>query len=341
MAPRFTIANDPCCICGSSQSEFLYEIPYPQHKYPGMFVLRQCKSCGLIFNSPRLDDSGIRKLYNENYYFFQRQDAAEFKRIVDVYLRTAALVEDTISERRVLEIGCGKGYLLVLLKKLGWEIEGVEISSSAVNYARNKFGIEIFNGSLEEYDLYHPNVSYPLVLAIDLIEHVPDPRRFVGVLKNKVGQNGLLIIDTPNGDAHNISVCREKWKGFNPFHIYIFNIANLTRLLEEYGFSIVNAFSYGNEHCKVYEEIPPVENKAKTALKQILSNLKLLKTTQRIHRFIRSPLKEEFDCETTLSQLVERIRKEKNYFNTPDSRGKLAPARKGDNFVLLAGKKVS
>lgn len=337
----FIVSNQPCCVCGFSESEPLYEILYPQHNYPGKFVLRRYKSCGLIFNSPRLNNGALRNLYNENYYFFQRKDSAEFERIKEVYLRTVALVEKDVRDKRVLEVGSAKGYLLALLKKLGWEVVGVEISSSAVNYAREKFGLQVFNTTLEEYVLSYPHVSYPLVLAIDLIEHVPNPRSFVEALAKKVEQNGFLVVDTPNGDAYNIFLAREKWKGFNPFHIYIFNLSSLTKLLDEHGFKVVNAFSYGNSPYEPKNDVLSLWSGGKIVVKHFLSRLKLLEPARKIYRVIRPIPQEEFDTEVGLSRLIERVRQEGNYFHTPDSRGELASGNKGDNFVIIARKIAS
>lgn len=257
--------------------------------------------------------------------------------MADVYARTVALVEKDIRDRRVLEIGSGKGYLLALLKKMGWDVQGVEISPSAANYSREKFNIRVFNGSLEEYDFSFPDTSYSLVLAIDLIEHVPDPRRFMEVLKGKVEKKGLLILDTPNGDAHNISIWGSKWKGFNPFHLYIFDIANLTSLLNDNGFQVLKAFSYGNSPSHPVEESVIIENLTKKMLKNALNQWGLLSFARRIYRKLQY-IPREPDLDNFLSAIIGRIQK-KTYFDTPDSQGELAVGMKGDNFVVIAEKK--
>ncbi len=79
--------NDPCCVCHTSGNSPLFTMRYPYHRYPGTFTLRKCNSCGLIFNSPRIIDEELFKLYGKSYYFHNRSDAEEFRRIAGVYLR--------------------------------------------------------------------------------------------------------------------------------------------------------------------------------------------------------------------------------------------------------------
>jgi SAM-dependent methyltransferase len=199
-----SLNNEPCCICGQTRSLLVQEATYPEHGYPGSFCLRKCSECGLLFNSPRLDDAELGQLYGRNYYFFNRPDASELQRIVPMYARTIALVADKVAAKVTLDVGCGRGYLPAVLSKLGWDARGVEISREASQYARRRFGLQhIFTGTIEQYIASPDARSFPLVTAIDVIEHVPAPDAFVASLARVVDRNGLLIIDTPNAGAHN------------------------------------------------------------------------------------------------------------------------------------------
>ena len=51
---------------------------------------------------------------------------------------------------KVLDIGCGNSSYLAWLKKLGWEVFGVEIDKSCVEYAQKEYGIDLFCGDLLE-----------------------------------------------------------------------------------------------------------------------------------------------------------------------------------------------
>ena len=218
-----SLNNEPCCVCGQTKSLLVQETTYPEHGYPGSFCLRRCANCGLLFNSPRLDNHELALLYGSNYYFFNRPDDAELKRIAPMYARTVALVENEFKEtdRHALDIGSGRGYFPAVLKRLGWDAHGIEISREAAKYAKERFGLEtIFVGTIEQY-VAEIDTKFPLVTAIDVIEHVPSPAKFIAALSEVVRPGGLAIIDTPNAAAYNIKVDGVAWKGFNPFHIYL------------------------------------------------------------------------------------------------------------------------
>ena len=185
-----SLNNEPCPICGNTRSELAWETSYPEHGYPGSFQLRRCAGCELLFNSPRLEPDELGKLYGRSYYFFNRPDAREFDRAVPMYRRSVALVADQISEKRTLDIGGGRGYLPALLKQLGWTTKAVEISQNASDYARQKFGLDVFTGTIEQYAAAAEHETFPLVTAIDVIEHVPDPVAFVKAAATVVAPGG-------------------------------------------------------------------------------------------------------------------------------------------------------
>lgn len=90
------------------------------------------------------------------------------------------------------------------------------------------------------------NHKFPLILAIDFIEHTPNPTKIITAVEKIIEKNGIFIIDTPNSKSTNLKRLGSKWRGFNPFHIYLFSIENLSMLLKEHGFIIEKSFSYNN-----------------------------------------------------------------------------------------------
>lgn len=338
-------ANTPCSICGSCRSEPVFEKQYPEFAYPGTFSICRCEGCGLLFNSPRLCDNGIRDLYGRNYYFFQRSDAREFKRIVDMYQRTVALVEDKITDRRVLEIGSAKGYLLAVMRRLGWDVRGIEVSRDAAKYANKKIGVDSFTGTLEEYAASAKRAEFPLVLAIDLIEHVLNPDVFVSCLGEVVTHNGIVVIDTPNGKSHNISVKGCEWKGFNPFHIFLFSRDNITTLLQKHGFEVEKIFSYGNTP-EDEEPDSDIISGSQPAVMQSGGPIGMVKSMlKRAHLFdfcLRicdgAVARYASICKTDLKNAIGSINDSPDYLQTSDSTGPLSENCRGDNLVVFARK---
>lgn len=331
--------NRPCCLCGHDQSVLVFEKTYPAHGYPGFFVIRQCQGCGLWFNSPRLPDDQFPRLYGDNYYFFYRNDRKEFFRILNIYRRTVALIQDIRPPATILEIGSAKGYLLALLKALGWQAQGVDISTEAARYAEAQFGVPTFPGTIEQYAATQPQ-PVQVVLAIDVLEHVLDPRRFLAGIDAVIQDHGLLIIDTPNGGAHNITVEGIEWKGFNPFHIFLFSAANITRLLQMHGYRIETIFSYGNAlRTKPDNFIHKSLEQARRSLLLILQAFHIANETRLFYQRAVQRLQFPSDPQHALQSALKILEQNPgSYYTTVDHTDTLAAPCQGDNLVVIARK---
>lgn len=330
--------NANCCICDSKESTLLYEIDYPQYGYPGTFSVRRCSGCGLIFNSPRLTQGAIDALYEKNYYFFNRPDEVEFKRIIVLYRRIIKPLAQIGIKKDVLEIGSAKGYLLALLKGLGWSVCGIEISSAAADYAKTKFGISVHTGTLKDYVDCPGHQKFYTILAIDVLEHIPDPENFLKQICELMNKDGILIIQTPNGNSKNIVSQKGTWKGFNPYHIFIFNPENLERLLVKTGFSVQRIFSYGNCEDTLKNTVEPKNGSLPAQSSFIKQFLKRLGVYSFLCNIIKLLLR-GYCRKIFLKRAIEEAEKEYSYFDMPDSWGPFAETRTGDNFVIWALKK--
>ncbi len=330
-----SLNNEPCCVCGNTASEVSSETTYPEHGYPGSFVLRRCKGCGLLFNSPRLDHDELGKLYGRNYYFFNRPDGPEFDRVVPMYRRSVGLVADDIGEKKSLDIGGGRGYLPALLKRLGWDAHAVEISSDAAAYGRDKFGLNVFTGTIEEYAADASREQFPLVTAIDVIEHVPNPDGFIAAIASVVRPGGTLIVDTPNAASGNIRIEGITWKGFNPFHIFLFNPANLAQLLQKHGLVVERKFTYGNTPANE-GGLSPMASFVGTARRKLPPAL--LTPAAKLFFTMKRMGGRQGTVEQNLTRASVAATDPGTYFDTPDAKQEFAKAMEGDNVVVIARK---
>lgn len=296
--------------------------------------MRRCSGCGLLFNSPRLDDAELGKLYGRNYYFFMRQDARELRRIVPMVQRTVSLVAERIAVKRSLDIGCGRGYLPAVMQKLGWDARGVELSPDAADYGRQRFGLDVFTGTIEQYASSPEAQKFPLVSAIDVLEHVPSPDSFVGASVRSVERGGWLIIDTPNGGARNIEHKGLAWQGFNPFHIYLFTVDSLAQLLKRHGMAVEQAFSYGNRPA----EHEPIARKFRDGAARQLKRMGLIRPAAAMYYKLRQLGPAETDTGGVLNETVRQIRTSLPLSQTADARDELSAGARGDNIVLIARK---
>jgi hypothetical protein len=148
-----------------------------------------------------------------------------------------------------------------------------------------------------------------------------------------------LIIDTPNAKSANIRLEKPRWKGFNPFHIFLFSKQNLAALMEKSGYFVEKVFSYGNEEWS--EEQLDCRNQSiniKRMLKNTLRKLYLLDIAERVYQEAKEWLNTKWYKRNYLLDAAGRIQDNVSYFETEDSHKPLAKGCTGDNMVLIARK---
>ena len=102
----------------------------------------------------------------------------------------------------VLDIGCGGGLFLSLLKQEGAEVLGIELSDSRAQYAKIKHNLEIHKHPIESqfWQKGYAN-HFDAVTLWDVIEHVNYPYQTLQSAANVLKAGGLLLIDTPCRDS--------------------------------------------------------------------------------------------------------------------------------------------
>jgi SAM-dependent methyltransferase len=150
-----------------------------------------------------------------------------------------ALIGD--GPRRVLDVGCGNGRFLALLRDFGlreWELFGIEIDPEVARQCEAR-GFRVHVARMEDFD--PGEGSFDAVIMLQLIEHVEDPVKICERVYAMLSPGGCFVIETPNlaGLDHRIFQGRY-WGHYHfPRHWNLFSTAALHRMLEERGFEIV------------------------------------------------------------------------------------------------------
>lgn len=136
-------------------------------------------------------------------------------------------------KQHVLDIGCGNGGWLNLIRETGWQISGVEPDPVAAAQARES-GFEV-RTSVEEWLDTHQ--SFDFVTMSHVIEHVHDPISLLGAAYNLLRPGGGICVVTPNIDAMGHAIYGRHWRGLEPpRHLVLFNGASLRAALDRSGF---------------------------------------------------------------------------------------------------------
>ena len=158
----------------------------------------ECRACGYRFVNPRPSQEEIASSYSDpDFYAGWIEDEAGRARM---WSKRLDLVERAGRNARVLDIGAGIGTFLSMGRdRFGWKVVGTEVSTSAVQVARKRHGLELLLGRAE--DLSIPPGSFDLITLWHVLEHVPSPSRTLNLCHDLLRPGGLLAIAVPNDDA--------------------------------------------------------------------------------------------------------------------------------------------
>ncbi|MGE4312725.1 MAG: bifunctional 2-polyprenyl-6-hydroxyphenol methylase/3-demethylubiquinol 3-O-methyltransferase UbiG [Pseudobdellovibrionaceae bacterium] len=105
-----------------------------------------------------------------------------------------------------LDIGCGGGLLCEPLARLGGSVTGVDADNQAIEVAaRHKsqdLDITYINGAAE--DLVKKGAQFDVVCALEIVEHVDNPKAFLENCASLVKPGGLLFVSTINRTAQSL-----------------------------------------------------------------------------------------------------------------------------------------
>lgn len=100
----------------------------------------------------------------------------------------------------VLDVGCGGGLLAEPLARLGARVTGIDLEARLIEVARDHAamsGLEIDYRVAATDQLIEEDRQFDAVIASEVIEHVADPRAFMGSLAHLVRPGGLVLLSTP------------------------------------------------------------------------------------------------------------------------------------------------
>lgn len=137
--------------------------------------------------------------------------------------------------RRLLDVGCGKGDLMMRMRQQGWGVEGLEVDADAVEYGRTINGLTVHLGSLESAQF--PDNTFDVITSNHVIEHVHDPIALIRECLRVLKPGGRLVLATPNIESFGHRVFKRNWSHLDPpRHLRLFTAKTLRECAVRAGF---------------------------------------------------------------------------------------------------------
>ncbi|MEX2045162.1 MAG: class I SAM-dependent methyltransferase, partial [Opitutus sp.] len=200
---------------------------------------RVCPRCGAHFASRRLKPGCIGQFYSYEGYWqhrqkskqhptlFERQQLLESDGRIQCWLDAIGRHMDG-KRGTAVEAGCAEGTLLIALKNLGWQTVGIEPDAQTAAAVRERTGLDIRAGVFPDA----PAPECDLFVACDVLEHVPDPLRFLQAARAVLRPGGVLFLQLPLIEPDQPDFGDMNEKVFDPQeHVFIYSRASLAALL--------------------------------------------------------------------------------------------------------------
>ena len=236
-----------CSLCGSENAESIVVLRDYGYTIPGQFPLVRCQDCGLLYLTPRPKPENMEHYYPESYTpyktaiedeswalmrWVRRRNIGQYRRIVEKYT--------PVSRKKILDVGCSTGIFLAEMRSTGWQTQGIELSTSAAQYAQERFGLDISAGRLTEvYQTIRPE-SLSAATMWDVLEHTYDPLQTLRILNTRLMLDGIVVLTIPHWESLDRKLFGHYWIGYDaPRHLHVFTRAILKKLLDQAGYEIL------------------------------------------------------------------------------------------------------
>jgi 2-polyprenyl-3-methyl-5-hydroxy-6-metoxy-1,4-benzoquinol methylase len=230
-----------CPICGSERTILFY------HRFFLNTAVRNrlCKTCGVVFQSPRMSMSEADEFHKHQYRNIHQagRDAIDpseiaFQRLrAETFLHTFSKSVLLVSNH--LDIGCSGGLLMeAFMEYYSCRTTGVEIDAMYRPYALQQ-GFQVFE-TLEEL----PRIArYDVISMSHVLEHIPEPVKFLRKLREDLlDPAGWLYLEVPNMYAHDC---------FEPGHLISFSSHTLVQVIQKAGYKVVKLTCHGMPRSKI------------------------------------------------------------------------------------------
>ncbi len=222
-----------CYLCKNEKQE---KVEGTVRDKPELGILR-CLECGLVFleDFSHIDrdfykDSKMHSIPIADIENFLTENEPDTKRRFDSFA-------GELSNKRVLDVGCGAGGFLLKLKEnnITDHLAGVEPDLGFREFL-NKHDFETYDSADDAEDDY-----FDYITLFHVLEHFSDPILELKTLKKKLKDNGKIIIEVPQADDALLTLYESP--GFSKFtywscHLFLFNSETLARVIKEAGFRL-------------------------------------------------------------------------------------------------------
>jgi 2-polyprenyl-3-methyl-5-hydroxy-6-metoxy-1,4-benzoquinol methylase len=205
-----------CWICGGTALTRVHDASFELAEYRtqdpelaaysgSTVAIVRCAACGFAQPAqlPALSRY-FERLYDQRWSrdWIEREHEATYKDLIfaDVIRQLGTRVQKP--RPRLLDVGSHAGRFLVLARRAGWDVAGLELNPSTAAFAVAASGAPIHHGSIEAFEAERE--PFDAITMTDVLEHVPEPRAILRKARALLAPHGWLAVKVPNAPAQRL-----------------------------------------------------------------------------------------------------------------------------------------
>ena len=231
------ISRAICIFCGKEATiSVLKNIP----KNGKTYSISECTECRIAVTHPFPSDDELARLYSRGNY--RTNKGKRFGKLIELLIHLGRLIKcrritKYIKPGRILDIGCGRGLFLDVMRRSGWDTIGTEFNEETASYAINTYGLKILPGEITHHKL--PTESLDAININQVLEHLKNPDKIIEESHRLLRKGGIVIVSVPDLQSPQFAIGKENWFLLDlPFHLFHFTEEGLSELLRKNEFQV-------------------------------------------------------------------------------------------------------
>lgn len=219
--------------------------------------IAQCARCGYVFDNPRPVLAELVKFYSRPAQYNSWLEELPIRE--KVWEQRLSKMQSTKKTGSLLDVGTGIGQFMAVARNSYREVYGTEVSSVAVQIAKEKYNLDVFQGTVEGID-WQGRV-FDNISLFHVLEHVHNPKSLLRICHSLLSADGVLVIAVPS-EVSSLRARARRWvmnaglkerRGLGKFglplvslgpqngevHLSHFTPEVLDQLLQNTGFSVL------------------------------------------------------------------------------------------------------
>lgn len=243
---------DKCIVCDFKGKISLFEVINGSRVF-------ECLSCGVQFAYP-MKTMEYDKAYEKEYFNLlsfislpydlnveeEKIEIQKWSRLPRFNVLLPILSQ--IPKGRLLDVGCSTGFFLLIAKKIGFEVYGMEVAEKPVYIAKNKYGLNVIKALTFDELPDEFKKPYKIITAFEVLEHVHEPMKFLKDIYSLLEDEGVFILSCPSfykfeNTAKGYRKYKWWWGDYPPNHVTRWKPWSLHYALKNAGFDEVHIFT--------------------------------------------------------------------------------------------------